>query len=229
MLPPKQRQPRAPLAMAAAAFACGIWLAGHLQRPPALWGWTTTLLVLCSVAAVLARSTRPAQLSAVLALLCAGAFARIAMPAHRMIVPPAEFLETKDVEIVGHVTNDGMLLTSARARERFDLETEYIELYGAKFSVPFGVRVTLYSGAFGENSGPNPTEFPGVQYGDRIGLKAKLRLPRNFHNSGAFDYESYLRGIGISVLASAKAESMERLPGESGTRLGFWRSRIRRS
>ena len=223
------KQPRAPLALAAATLACGIWLAGHLQRTPALWGWTTGLLVLCALAAILGRRVRLAQLSAVLALTCAGAFARVATPAQPIIIPPAEFLETKDVEIVGHVSNDGMLLTGGRARERFDLETEYLEFDGAKFSVPFSLRVTLYSGAFGENSTDNPATFPGVQYGDRIRLKAKLRLPRNFRNSGAFDYESYLHGIGISVLASAKAESIERLPGGTGTRLGFWRSRIRRS
>src|SRR5262249_6465881 len=43
------------------------------------------------------------------------------------------------------------------------------------------------------------------------------------------DYEGYLRGIGISALASVKAEDIEVLPGESGSRLGFWRSRIRQS
>jgi len=223
----QEERPRAPLALAATAFACGIWLAGHLLHPRALWGWTTALLVLCALAAVVVKSVRLAWVSAVLALLCAGAFARVAAPEPRIVIPPAEFLETKDLKIVGHVTGDGVLLTGGGARERFDLETEYIELDGARFSIPLGVRVALYAGAFGGTSAPS--DFPDVRYGDRFGLNAKLRLPRNFRNPGAFDYEGYLHGIGISVLASAQAENLELLPGQSGTTLGFWRSAIRRS
>jgi competence protein ComEC len=54
-------------------------------------------------------------------------------------------------------------------------------------------------------------------------------LPRSFRNPGAFDYEGYLRGLGITVQASAKAEDIEVLPGFKGSRAGFWRSRIRQS
>ena len=56
-----------------------------------------------------------------------------------------------------------------------------------------------------------------------------LRLPRNFRNPGAFDYESYLHGLGITTLASVRADKLEFLPGKSGNWLGFWRSRIRTS
>src|ERR1051326_3631611 len=107
---PKESQPRAPLALAAAAFACGIWLASHLQNSPILWGWTAALLALCAISSVIAESAHLAWLSTVLALVCTGAFARVGTPAPRINVVPQEFLETKDVEIVGHVTNDGLLL-----------------------------------------------------------------------------------------------------------------------
>ncbi len=225
----KKKQPRAPLVLAAAAFACGIWLAGHLERSPALWGWAGALLAIGAIAAVLSKSTRLAQVSAVLAMLFAGAFTRVATPLPHSAIPPAEFLEDKDLEIVGHVTNDGVLPAGGGARERFDLQTESIELYGAKFTVPFGIRVTAYSADAEEGSGSDPADFQGLKYGDRVKLQAKLRLPRNFRNPGAFDYEGYLHGIGISALASAKAENIEILPGTSVSRLGFWRSRIRYS
>ena len=68
-----------------------------------------------------------------------------------------------------------------------------------------------------------------LKYGERIHLLAKLRLPRNFGNPGAFDYEGYLHGRGIVALASVKADKIEVVPGTSGSRFGFWRSRIRNS
>src|SRR6516225_6657091 len=94
-----QVQPRAPLGWAAAAFACGIWLSWHLQRSPAMWGWAGVLLVLCTIVAVAINSGRLAQMSAVFALLCAGAFARVVTPSPRTNVLPQEFLYS-DVEIV---------------------------------------------------------------------------------------------------------------------------------
>src|ERR1700686_4112975 len=101
---------RAPLALAATAFACGIWLAGYLQRPPALWGWSAAALVLCAVVALAIKSLRPAPASAILALVCAGAFARVATPVPHIVAPPPELLSGEKVVIVAHVTNDGALL-----------------------------------------------------------------------------------------------------------------------
>ena len=63
----------------------------------------------------------------------------------------------------------------------------------------------------------------------QVRFTARLRPPRNFRNPGAFDYEGYLRGLGISVIASVDAQKVEMLPGKAGARMGFWRSRIRRS
>jgi competence protein ComEC len=223
-------QPRAPLALAAAAFAGGIWLAGHLQRPPALWGWSAAALAFCAVVAVAIRSLRPSQLSAILSLVCAGAFARVATPLPRIAVPPPEFLGSERVEIVAHVTNDGTLLAAGGPRERFDLETETIELNHFKFVQPVGIRATVFSREAAEdNPEDDALKLPELAYGARVHLTARLRLPRNFRNPGAFDYEGYLSSHGISTLASVKAEDIEILPGASGSRLGFWRSRIRNS
>src|SRR5437899_10757569 len=139
-------QPRAPLALATTAFAFGIWLSGHLQRSPALWGWSAAAFVLCAVVGVATRAIRPAQVSAILALVSAGAFARIATPLPHNVVPPPEFLSGERVEIVAHITNDGALLAGGGPRERFDLETETIELGDLKFFQPVGIRATVFSG-----------------------------------------------------------------------------------
>jgi competence protein ComEC len=180
---------------------------------------------------VLVPSLRPAQLSAILALVCAGAFARIATPAPRVVIPPPEFLSdySEDkVEIVAHVTNDGALLAGDQPRERFEMETESIEAGGSKFLQPVAIRATVYPKS---SRGQQNVDVPGLAraYGERIHLLARLRLPRNFGNPGAFDYEGYLRSHGIGTLASVRSDEIEVLPGTSGNRLGFWRSRIRNS
>jgi competence protein ComEC len=220
---------RAPLALAAAAFAGGIWLADHLARPPALWGSAAFIAVLCACAAVFVKNHRLAQLSSFLALLCAGAFARVYTPAPRIIVPPAEFLRGDQVEIEGHVTSDGAFLPGNAVRERLDLETETIRLGDRTFRPPVGIRATVFSRDRDEDPSEALASFPQLNYGDRVRFTARLRPPRNFRNPGSFDYEGYLRGLGISVIASVDAEKVQPLPGQTGRRLGFWRSRIRRS
>jgi competence protein ComEC len=179
---------------------------------------------------VAAKSLRLAQASAALALVCAGAFARVATPAPYVAIPPPEFLNDERVEIVAHVTNDGAMVAGGGPRERFDLETEVIELNEVKFTQPVGIRATVFAREMEEDTeeGEAPL-LPHFAYGDRIHLTAKLRLPRNFRNPGAFDYEGYLRSHGISTLASVKADEIEVQRGTSGSRLGFWRSRMRQS
>lgn len=66
-------------------------------------------------------------------------------------------------------------------------------------------------------------------YGQRLRFNAKLRLPRNYRNPGAMDMAGYLASQGIRLTGSARAGSVELLPGFAGNRLGLWRSTARRS
>ena len=121
-------------------------------------------------------------------------------------------------------------------RERFDFVTETMQAGGVRFTQPVGMRATLYSSTQDSSTQAPSTqdqaapaaEFPRLVYGERIRLTARLRLPRNFRNPGAFDYEGYLHGLGISTLASVRANKVTKLSGKSGATLGFWRSPIRR-
>jgi competence protein ComEC len=180
----------------------------------------------------MARSLRLAQLSAVLAVLLTGALDCAEAPVARTRALPAEFLNEEWLEIEGHVIADAAPLQGSGPRERFDLETEHIRLGDRTFTLPVGIRAT----AFARNRTsdlseelPGTASFPQLAYGDRVRCIAKLRSPRNFRNPGAFDYEGYLRGLGITALGTVAADQIEILPGKSGSRLGFWRSRIRRS
>src|SRR5208282_3944500 len=72
---------------------------------------------------------------------------------------------------------------------------------------------------------------PGIRtfhYGERLHFSAQLKLPRNFRNPGAFDYQGYLADRGIAALGSAKLENVDLLADSRGSRLGDWRSRLHR-
>lgn len=224
------RRARAPLALAAVAFAAGIWLAGHLDRSPRVWTSAAIALIVCALVAVFVRSVHLGQVSAVLAVLAVGALARVDAPRPHVVLPPAEFMNGAPVEIEGHVISDGARLPGGGPRERLDLRTEIIRAGDRIFTEPVGIRATAFSKlAADENVDPAVAEFPRLAYGDRLRFTAKLRPPRNFRNPGAFDYEGYLRNLGISELASVDMTKIEVLPGKTGRGLGFWRSGIRRS
>lgn len=226
---------RAPLALAAAAFAAGILLAAHLQRSAWLWGWAALLLVACAVIAAFKATARLALIAVVLAFTAAGAFARLTAPVPHVAVPPDEFLY-QHVEIVGHIIKDGSLL-SGGLRDRFDIESERISFTDDdgkvhEFLQPVNIRLTAYL----PDSPLPPQELDKYQarlahlvYGRRVEFDAILRSPRNFRNPGAFDYEGYLRGLGIGAIGSVKAGSIVALHGQSGTRLRLWGSAVRRS
>ena len=149
------------------------------------WRWS-----LCAWPLLSQQSLRPAQLSAILALVCAGAFARIATPVPHVVIPPPEFLEAiyseDKVEIVAHVTNDGALLAGDGPRERFEMETESIEAGGSKFLQPVSIRATVYPSPLEARTAKADVPALARAYGERIHLLAKLRLPRNFGNPGRF-------------------------------------------
>jgi competence protein ComEC len=223
-------QPRAPLALATVAFGAGIWLAGHLHRPAWVWALAAIGLVLCTCISAARNSIRLGYISVLTALICAGAFSRVWLPASQLHSPPDKFFSASEVEIIGYVTNDGSMLAGSGPRERLDLETETIRAGDLTFPQAVGIRMTVFvkPSEDDQDEAAQPG-FPDLPYGQRVKIVAKLRRPRTFRNPEAFDYEGYLHGLGITTLASARADRIEILPGSSGTRLGFLRSRIRRS
>jgi len=114
-----------------------------------------------------------------------------------------------------------------------DVESESVAVTGVEHPAAGGIRLSIYrrrgsQPANPENGNPVAATKP-LNYGERIRFPAKLREPRNFRNPGAFDYQAYLAREGIFALGSVTAEKIERLPGFSGTLLGKWQNRTRRS
>lgn len=231
---------RAPLALAAVAFGSGILLSAHLDRPAVLWAGAAAVLAVCAIVSSLKCDVRLAQLSSVLSFIAAGAFAQVYVPVPQLVILRDEFLYKK-VQITGHVIDDGSVLVSGGPREHLDLESESIEFdddhkITHRFSQPVGIRVTVSDGGpdlCHDQNGQNATgasyKCPVLTYGRRISFIGKLRLPRNFRNPGAFDYEGYLHARGLTALSVIDAGKITFLSGNAGSRMGYWRSAVRRS
>jgi len=222
------------------AYAAGIVAGVYLWRP-ALW-WIVAGVAFAAAAMYFAR--RRSSLGWALAL---GAFF-LAGALHVQLRAAAPHLDTaiqsyadrQEIQITAHATHDGRLQEGGfnEIKQTVDLETEEIQTASGRTEAIYsGIRLSIYSprpndAAPEENSETTTTSsaaaMPVLHYGDRIRFSAKLRLPRNFRNPGAFDYRGYLADRGIAALGSTKIQSVERLPGFAGSRIGAWRSRLHR-
>jgi len=142
------------------------------------------------------------------------------------------FADGTEVMVTAHVTKEGMPQEDVAGgfRQRLEVETEQIARENEASAVKGGLRVNVYQPL--SKSEPDQTAgsaFVRFSYGERLRFPAKLSLPRNYRNPGAFDYQGYLLENGIVAMASTKAANVELLPGFSGSRAEFWRSKIHRS
>jgi competence protein ComEC len=158
------------------------------------------------------------------------------------------FTGGNEVEIVAHVTRDGRTQQGSFGdlRQSADVEAESVRTDEEDPSpVHSGIRLSIYTPGYSSrhtdtraeiNPDKNLAAIPLnsspmrlLRYGERIRFSARLKLPRNFRNPGAFDYQGYLAANGIAALGSTKAENIEFLPGFAGSRVKSWRARIHSS
>jgi competence protein ComEC len=219
---------------AALAYSLGISVGVHAFRPP-LW-WAMSGLLLTVMAAYWAQQRPGAGLSVALGVIFIfGALAvqlQGAKPRFDTSIQP--YADDKELRIVAHVTRDGRVQPGGfgEIRQTLDIESEQITTpAGLTVSTRSGIRMNIYS-VRNEDAPANIREAgsgasaTGFYYGQRLRLTARLKLPRNFRNPGAFDYASYLADQGIAAIGSAKLESVEVLAGFSGSRINLWRSRV---
>ena len=150
------------------------------------------------------------------------------------IVP---YADREELQVIAHAVHDGRIQSAgfAETRQTVDVEAEEIQTAtGQALPVHSGIRLSIYgrrpeAADSNEASGADPsTGMRRFHYGERIRFVGKLRLPRNFRNPGAFDYQGYLSDRGIVALGSAKIEDVTVLPGFSGTALASLRTRLHR-
>ncbi len=217
---------------AAILYSLGIVAGTYCWRPDIWWIFALVSFILAAVYFTLYRPGLGWFL-AFAALFFAGALhiqsRNAAHPSDPGILP---YAAGEELEITAHVVRDPHVQTGfGETRESLDLETEAITTAEANTadakSLPLrsGLRLTIYTPTTGATSDVAALR-PTFQYGDRLRFRARLRLPRNFRNPGAFDYRQYLADQGIVAIVSAKSDAVERLPGFSGSRLFLWRTRM---
>jgi competence protein ComEC len=223
---------RQPMLWAALSYSSGIVAGVHAWRPASWW----VAAGVAFLAAGLYFVRRRRWLGVALAL---GAFF-LAGALHIQLRGTTDALDTSlqpfaggpSVEMTAHVTQEGKFHEGApnEIRQSLDVETEQIVTEDGKpIPVRSGVRLGIYSlrpEAVPQTAATPPRLF---HYGERLRLPVKLKLPRNFRNPGAFDYQGYLAANGISALGSAKAEDVELLPGFAGSRIELYRTRMHSS
>jgi competence protein ComEC len=221
---------------AALAYSGGI-VAGNYASRPTSW-WLAAGIAFLAAGLYFVRRQRRKYLSASLAL---GAFF-LAGALHIQLRGPATLPDTtlqpfasgQPVDITAHATTEAKLRETSpnELRQTLDVETEQIILPDSTvIPAHAGVRLSIYNVHSTESSSASATT-PAMRlfhYGERLRLPVKLRLPRNFHNPGAFDYQAYLASHSIAALGSAKIEEVQLLPGFVGSRLEFFRTRLHSS
>ena len=243
------KPPRQPLFWAALIFSLGLWTGVRAWRPPLWW-------VIAVVAFVFAASFFLAKRSWMAKALSLGAwflFGAFLIQIHGKNSGDSQILNLADgreVTLTAHVMREGYARAKGpHIQESIDVETEEIASQNETWPMRAGVRLTIYEkkedraiGSSGDRviEPQKPLGFDDpiarlpdhpiqFTYGTRMRILAKLHPPRNYRNPGAFDYEGYLRDNGISVLESAEAADIARLPGFSGSRIQLWRTRVHSS
>jgi competence protein ComEC len=226
---------------ATAAYSSGIVSGIYLWRPT-LW-WIVAAASLAAAAAYFGRRRYAVGWALALgALFLAGALhIQLRGSSPRLDTSIQPYANGQELQITAHVTRDGRLQPGGvgEIRQTLDVETEAVDTgpiataTGQAEPVHSGIRLSIYSprsNALAPDEAP-PTASrsdspPTFHYGQRIRFSAKLKLPRNFRNPGAFDYQGYLSDRGIAALGSTKAENVDLLTGFSGNRIAAWRSRL---
>jgi len=231
---------RQPMFWAAVAYSSGIVAGVYLWRP-VLWWLAAGAAFVAAAAYFAVRRSGLGWLLALAAFFLAGAFHIQARgSALRLDTNIQPYADRQELEITAHVTRDGRLQQGGfnEIMQTVDVETEEVKTAsGSSEAIHSGVRLSIYSPHPNDaapeesaylNSGPS-APMRTFHYGDRIRFSAKLKLPRNFRNPGAFDYQAYLADLGVAALASAKIENVELLHGFAGSRIALLRSRAHRS
>ena len=225
-----------PVFLLALAFAVGVVAANCLWRSPFAWLFA---FAAAFSAAVLwyRRSTAAGFAMLLLAAIPLGAFYLQAFDAAQPALGAdlQLFANGQDeVEVTAHVVREGLLRDSPYGgrQESVDVVAEELRRDGRVLAQPVGLRLTIYSrqaeeAEARESGAESPLKV--YTYGERLRFPARLRVPRNYRNPGAADVVGYLAAQGIRLTGSARAGSVELLPGFAGSRFGRWRSAARRS
>ena len=226
-----------PIFVVALAFSLGIVAANYLWRSPFAW-LVAFLAALAGAVFFYRRSPQIGFALALLAVVPLGGFylqVRDAARTQRLRkISSRSPAGQNEVEVTAYVIREGLVRDGRYGgkQESVDVRTERLQLGDRVLDAAVGIRLTIYSKQSEEDDARDAgAESPlrVYTYGQRLHFIAKLRMPRNYRNPGAMDMAGYLASQGIRLTGSARASSVEVLPGFVGSRIGLWRSAARRS
>ncbi len=231
---------RQPLFWAAVAYSAGIIAGVYLWRPILWWFAAAAAFITAAAYFALRRSALGWSLALGAFFLAGALHIQLRGSATHLDTTIQPYADRQELQLTAHVTRDGRLQQGGfnEIKETVDVETENIQTASGEIrAIHSGVRLSIYSprpndAAPEESASINSEPRAPMRifhYGDRLRFSAKLKLPRNFRNPGAFDYQAYLADLGIAALASAKIDNVEPLPGFAGSRIALLRSRMHRS
>lgn len=232
--PPKslgRRMGNAPMLWACCAFAAGIlWTKWHWAPP----SWLVLGIVLSGAGAVVLVRRRAwwagcAAVFAVLVML--GALEWESVCCTPRVFGLRNYATNQEVELTGTVLGDATVGSGmyGAMKQSFDLQVNSITVGGEAKLVSGGARLSMYTSSDREEEGEDtvPIAEPAILYGQRLRLRAKLGVPINYRNPGAFDYRHYLERNGIEVTGGGKLDSVEIIGSDGDNWLGRWRAKIR--
>jgi competence protein ComEC len=221
----QRKPPRQPMLWAALSYALGIVAGAHAWRPASWWVAAAVAFLAASLYFMRRRKWLAVSLALGAFFLAGALHIQLRGSTNALDTSLEPFADGQPVEITAHVTREGKFRESSNEiKQTLDVESEeIIAANGKPIPIHSGVRLGIYS------THPDATPQKLLHYGERLRLTVKLKLPRNFRNPGAFDYQQYLAANGISALGSAKTEDVKVLPGFSGNRLELQRTRIHAS
>jgi competence protein ComEC len=182
----------APIAPLAAAFACGISGASHVDGTPAWIGWCAAIGL--TTALLIAGRDREATFTLLVAVLVLGALRAATPPLPpnhlaRLALPVVARLE-------GRLAAEPADVAPERTRLLLDADTLVADTLRP---VTGRVQLMIYG------------EPPPLTQGQRVAGEFRLYPPRNFRNPGAYDYAAHLARQDIFVVGSGRAERVRAL------------------
>jgi len=219
---------------AAAFYSAGIVTGTYVSRPASWWAFAALAFIAAALFFLNRRKWIAIFLSLAVFFFLGALNIDLRQSSNVLDRSLDPFAYTSEIQITAHVIREGRLRQSSsnELSQSVDVETEQIvTANGEQIPLRSGIRLGIYAPRKDETTGLSDHVAPIrlFHYGERIRLPVKLKLPRNFRNPGAFDYQGYLAGIGISALGSAKSEDVQSLPGFVGSRVEMWRTRIHSS
>ena len=224
----------APMLMACCAFSAGILWARFVWAPP-LWILAATLLCATAASVLLARRAwhyAILPVAAIFAML--GALSWQGTGATPKALHLRDFATREELEITGVVVSDGIVAPGmwGGTKQTIDFDVESIGEGANAETVSGGARLSLYTSARQDEDGSDSAPeivAPILHSGQRIRLRAKLGIPDNYRNPGAFDYRHYLERQGILVTGGGKLDSATILNEDANPAWERWRAITRQA